>query len=75
MPKQELPSFNWANVQQALDDLPPHIRDRIEIPLRASNPKMFLSTLRRLRDQLDKAIKTMEEATGDDSGTDSGARG
>ncbi len=75
MPKQETPNFNWANVQKALDDLPPKIRERIEIPLRSSNPRMFLSTLRTLRDQLDAAIKKLEEATGDNPGADTGTRG
>ena len=74
MPEQKPPSFDWSKMQAALDNLPPEIRSRIEIPLRATNPRVFLLTLKTLRDQLDAAIKQLEKVTGDSPSADSGSR-
>lgn len=75
MTKQEMPRIDWAKIQEALDGMDPSVRSRIETPLRATNPRVFLSTLRTLRDQLNEAIKKLEEATGDNPGADTGKGG
>ncbi len=68
--KSEIPSYDWSKMQKALDDLPPEIRNRIEVPLRATNPRMFLMTLKKLHDQLGESIKRLEEVTGGDTSAD-----
>jgi len=79
MLEQEKPKdselFNSGAMKAALDKLPPEIRRRIEVPLRSANPKVFLTTLKNLRDQLDTAITKLEEVVGDDTSTDTGKRG
>lgn len=75
MTKPDPLSFDWDEIQKSLNDLPPDLRERIEVPLRATNPRVFLITVRTLRDQLNKAIEVLEGIIGDDSSSDSGTRG
>jgi len=68
--REKIKAFDWSKLDEAFKAMPPEIRSRIEVPLRASSPRVFLLTLRNLRDTLDNAIKHMEEVVGDNPSTD-----